>query len=46
MKAKQYATKQPMHHWGSQRGNKKISGNKLKEKHNNPKTYGMQGKNL
>ena len=34
MEAKQYVTKQWMDHWRSQRGNKKIAGDKWKQKHN------------
>ena len=38
LEAKQYATKQPMDHWGNQRINKKIPGDKWKQKHNDPKS--------
>ena len=40
MAAKQYAAKQPMGHWGSQRRNLKIPGDKWKWKHNDPKQMG------
>ena len=37
MEAKQYATKQPVNHWGNQRGNQKIPRDKWKLKHDDPK---------
>ena len=40
MEAKQYATKQPMDHLRTQRGNQKIPRDKWKQKHNNPKPMG------
>ena len=33
----QYATKQPMSHWRSQRGSQKTPRDKWKQKHNDPK---------
>ena len=36
MEAKQYATEQPMDHWGSQRGNQKILRHKWQWRYNNP----------
>ena len=35
--AKQYTTKQPMDHWINQRGNRKITREKWKWKHDDPK---------
>ena len=40
LEAKQYATKESMDHWRNQRGNKKIPGDKWKQKHSNPKSMG------
>ena len=38
MEAEQHTTKQAIHRWGSERGNKKISADKWK--HNIPKSLG------
>ena len=40
MEAKQYDTKQPMDHWKNQRGNQKLTRDKWKQKHDNPKSMG------
>ena len=40
METKQYNTKQPMDHWGNQKGIKNIHRDKWKQKHNDPKPMG------
>ena len=45
MKAKQYATKQPIGHWRDQKGKKEIPGEKWKWKHNDPKSMGCNKSN-
>ena len=40
MEAKQYVTKQLMHHWRNQRGNQKTPRDRWKQKHDNPKPMG------
>ena len=42
---KYYATKQQMVHWRNQRGDQKISGDKLKQKHNDPISLGHSKSN-
>ena len=45
METKQYATKQPMDHWGNQRGNKKIHRDKWQRWYNDLKPMGCSKSN-